>query len=68
MWLEEGISTVHLQGSVVDAYWNHFARRSYKDIPEYINIAKYDYMMLDTAEAKLRVAKEDKIYLLSLIY
>ena len=56
MWYDD-YTVVHMQAGLVDAYWNHFARRACKDIPEYLDISKYDYMLLDTAESHARRTK-----------
>lgn len=65
MWYDD-YTVVHMKAGLVDAYWNHFARRSCKDIPDYLDISKYDYMLLDTAEGHARRTKRKIIYQLNL--
>lgn len=60
MWYND-YTVVHINAGLVDAYWNHFARRSGKDIPEYLDISKYDYMLLDTAESKARRTRKNNL-------
>lgn len=60
MWYND-YTVVHIKAGLVDAYWNHFARRSGKDIPEYLDISKYDYMLLDTAESHARRTRKNNL-------